>query len=523
MNEFVFHREPHDYQRQSFERSKDAEYFGLFYDPRCGKTKVINDTFRYNYERGRVDAMVVIAFPADVHLIWGDEAPKDFGPDFTEQSRILIWRRGKMRNVRGKNDLETLLAHDGPKVLTVNCEAISTDLAYNFLRRFFRRWRILLVADEDWLTNFSARTKRGLAISRSPNAVMRRLLTGTPAEEGPHNLYYPTTFLKPGCLGFKSMVAFKGRYFEYEQEEVTPGQFQRKKGFNRKTNTQFDIVKGFQNLEELQQKLLKFSDRVVRKGSTKVYSHRYFELTPKQRKTYDQLRDEYTADLSTGQFAVANVLTRMTRLQMVARNYWPPTKNGEPCPYCMMTGYMEDGAECAACTGLGMIITESAFERIDTRSPAVEALVEELQFSHRPFIVWCRFQQDVSDALSEALKVYPGRVGRFDGSVHQKERTAVYHAFQNGDLDGIVATEKSGLSRGHDCRRAKLMVYYSNEWSGRDRRQSEDRAESTDTEDWTDIVDLVAVDTRDLDVIEALRNKKTIGEMITGNGVRAVL
>jgi hypothetical protein len=519
MGDFEFYRQPHDYQRQTFERSKDAEFWACFYDPRCGKSKITLDTFRYNYANNRVTALVVIAFPSDVHLVWGDEVPKDFPPDFMAQTKMLVWRRGKMSGRAGVAAMNEVMAHDGPKVVTLNCEAIMTDLAWNFLRKFWRKNKVMLVVDEDWAINWTARTRRLLAMGKNANTVMRRLLTGTPAEEGPHNLYYPTTFLKPGCLGFTSMTAFKNRYFEYEQEEDG----QRKKGFNRKTNTEFDILKGYQHLEELQQKLSKFSDRVVRKGSTKIYSHRYFELTPKQRRAYDKLRDEYSVELTGVEFSVGNVLTRMTRLQMVARNYWPPTTNGEPCPFCMMTGYLETGDECNSCQGLGMIISTTDFERIDDRSPALEALVEELRYSHRPFVVWARFQQDVSDALEAALTVYPGRVARFDGSVPQADRVVVYRAFQEGALDGIVATEKSSLSRGHDLRRAKLMVYYSNEWSGRDRRQSEDRAESTDTEDWTDIVDLVAADTRDLDVIGALQQKKSIGEMITGNGVRAVI
>lgn len=519
MNDFEFYREPRPDQLAAFERAKDAEYFAHFWDPRVGKTKEINDQFRYNYGLGRVTALVVIAYPADVHLVWGDEVPKDFTPDFMAQTKMLVWRRGKMKSRAGLDAMNEIIAHTGPKVITLNCEAILTAVAWDFLRKFWKKNKVMLVVDEDWAVNWSGRTRRLLAMGKNSNTVMRRLLTGTPAEEGPQNLYYPTSFLKPGCLGFTSMAAFKNRYFEYEQEENG----ERKKGYNRKTNTEFDIVKGYQHLEELQQKLSVFSDRVVRHGSTKIYSHRYFELTPKQRKEYDGLREKYTVELSTGEFAVANVLTRMTRLQMVARNYWPPTKNGEPCPFCMMTGYLETGDECSSCLGLGMIIKESEFERIDNRSPAVEALVEELKFSHRPFVVWCRFHQDVSDALEAALTVYPGRVARFDGTVPHAEKRDAYRAFQHGDIEGIVATEKSGLSRGHDLRRAKLMVYYSNEWSGRDRRQSEDRAESTDTEDWTDIVDLVAIDTRDLDVIEALREKKSIGELITGNGVRAVL
>lgn len=509
---FDFHRPPRPEQARGFELAKDREYHAHFWDPRVGKTGVVNHQFRYNYDAGRVTAMVVIAYPSDVHLIWGDEAEKDFPPEFLANLSLLVWRRGgRMKTKAGHEQMEALLKHDGPKILTMNCEAILTALAWNYLRRFFARNKVLLVVDEDWAVNWSARTKRLLAMGRHQNSVMRRLLTGTPADEGPQNLYYPTTFLKPGALGFTSMAAFKARYFEYEDE----------KGYNRRTGTTFDIVKGYQNLDELNAKLAAFSDRAIRSGSEKIYAVRYFQMTPKQRAVYDRLRDEYVIDLEKGEAAVADVLTRMTRLQMVARNFYPPTKEALPCGACVATGYGEDGEECAACGTLGYLVTESAFERIDTVNPATEALVEELTFTARrgaprPFVIWCRFRQDVVDALEAARRVTP-RVARYDGSVPAADRAAAYAAFRTGELDGLVATEKSGLSRGHDLRRAQLAVYYSNEWSSRDRRQSEDRTESTTEGEWTDVVDLVAAETRDLDIINALREKRSIAALILGD------
>lgn len=517
MVNFTFYREPRPEQRRGFEISKDAEFFALFYDPRVGKTKVILDTFRYNYERGRVDAMVVIAYPSDVHLVWRDEAPKDLPPEFLEKTKLLCWRPGKMGTKAAQAELDALVPHPGPVIFTMNCEAIITPLGYRFLQRLFSRRRVLLVVDEDWSTNWSARTRRLLAMGRAKNTVMRRLLTGTPAEESPDDLYFPCSFLKPGSLGFGTATAFRARYTRYEEEEVTPGVFARKKGFNRRTGTTFDIKVGYQNLDELAERLSKFSDRVRRQGSNKVYAPRYFTLTDKQRSVYDKLRDEYVAELGDGPVPVAHVLTRMTRLQMVCRNYYPPEKIGTPCNACFNSGFLDDGSECERCAGLGMTVRTTDLQRIDARNPAQEALEYELRFSHRPFVVWARFIQDVEDALDAAIRVYPGRVARYDGTLSAEEREAAYHDFRAGKLDGLVATERSGLSRGHELTRAKLTVYYSNEFSARARRQSEDRTESMDKDAWTDVVDLVAADTRDLDVIEALRQKRSIAELVVGD------
>lgn len=517
--DYVFHREPRDEQRAAFEAYRDREYHAHFWDPRCGKSQVVYDTFAYNVDvTERIDALVVVAYPSDVHLEWVAEARAVLSPEFLERSRVLAWRSGKMGTKRASEELIELPGHPGAVIFTMNCEAINTPVGYKFLATLLRRRRALFVVDEDWATSWSARTRKLLVLARF--AVMRRLLTGTPAEESPDDLFYPCTFLQRGAIGHTSAQAFRARYTKYEEEEVAPGQFVRKKGYNRRTGTHYDIKVGYQNLEELGERLKRFSDRVVRQGSLKVYAPRYFSLTEKQRRVYDRLRDQYVAELGSGDVPVAEVLRRMTLLQMVARNFMPPTRTADPCTACAMTGFQEDGAECPRCDGLGATVRTSDLERIDARSPACEALAVELRMSPlRPFVVWCRFQQDVTDALEAARAVVgTDRVARYDGTVPQADRKAAYDAFRAGEIDGIVATEKSGLSRGHQLApRLRLMVYYSNEFSARDRRQSEDRGETAAGDQWYDVVDLIAADTRDLTVIEALRAKKSVAALVTGD------
>lgn len=503
--DFSFHRLPREDQLRGFELAKDAEYWAHRWDPRVGKSKVVLDTFVYNYLKGRVTALVVIAYPADVHLVWRDEAPKDISPDLYARTKLLVWQSSRMHSKRAQTKMAEFLTHDGPVILTMNCEAIITDHAWAFLRKIFARRRVLLTVDEDWATRWSARTRRLLALGRHPSTVMRRLLSGTMADEGPNDLYFPTTFLKPGCLGFTSVTEFRHHYMLAEE------------GYNRRTGTEYTTYTGTRNLEELNTRLSQFSDVAHRRGSNKVYQFRYFSLTDEQREVYDMLRDQYVAELSSGLLTVRNLLMRMTRLQMVARNYYPPEKRGVPCPLC-------DGTDddCPTCEGLGTVVKWTQVERIDRVNPAAEALKNELRLSRGPAVVWCRFKQDCLDAEAAASSVRE-KVVRYDGSVHPIVREEYYEEFKRGEIDVIVATIKSGLRCGHDLSRAHLTIFYSNEFSLRERRQAEDRTEehrSSDVENrWTDVVDLVAMDTRDVDVIEALRAKRELADLVMGNKV----
>lgn len=467
------------------------------------KTGVIIRTAEVNHRGGKIDAAVVIAYPNGVHRVWEDEWPKDWSEDLPY--KVVSWQSGRMTTVKAKAALEELLKFTGFAVLTLNCEAILTKVAEAYLKRFLAKRRVLLVADESsWLQSPSAaRTKRAHALSRHPNVIMKRALDGTPSDEEPLNLWSQCAFLDPNLLGHRSFFTFRRRYAVLE-EGYAPG------------GRTFQKVAGYQNLEELRDKLSKFSSRLRRADISdappKTYNKRYFQLTPTQREVYDRLRDEYMANLGGEDVPVSHVLTRLIRLQMVSRNYYPPETVGQSCPVCE-----GQDPECQRCSGFGIIVTETKLRRIDPdRNPAIDALVQELRTDSEPAIVWCKFRQDVTDAVAAAGKL--GRkVVRYDGTVSEEEREASYHAFRNGTADCIVGTVESGLSRGKDLTRAGLLCYYSNSYSLRTRRQSEDRAEGLLRDRSTTIVDFVAEDTHDERIIDVMREKRSLAELVMGD------
>lgn len=519
---FTFHRPPLAHQLAAFERFKDAPYQAHFDEQRTRKTKQILDKFRYRCDRD-VDALIVIAYPNGVHRVWIDELTKDFPPDFLARTRALAWASGKTTKGRMREAALALRAHPGPIVFTMNCEAIITEAGWKYLEWLLKKRRVMLVADESsWMAGFSARTKKALALSRRPNVVIKAILDGTPCDESPIELYHQTEFLHPGLLGFNTKTAYRAYYTEYQTD--ADGVMVKGRRYNKRTGKvdEYPIITGYRNLDELQDKLKSFSTRVLRSDVSdaprKTYQTRYFALTARQRKVYDRLRDEYVAELSSGAVPVANVLDRMTKLQMICRNFYPPDRTAYDCAACFGSSFLDDGSDCAVCGGIGAIVEAAPLERIDPeRNPAAEALVEELRVTRGPAVVWCRFRQDVEDASAAAVSV--GRTTyRFYGAMPEAAREAAYQAFRGGtENEVIVGTITSGLSRGRDLSRATTLIYFSNDFSLRARGQSEDRAESLDRTISTDVIDLVAEDTRDLDIIEALRNKRSLAALVTGD------
>lgn len=501
MTDFNFYRAPRAHQMEGLRISAHRKEFAILYDPRCGKTKVIWDTAQINYRCPpyNIDGVLIISWPSGVNRVWvEDELPKDIPPDLP--TTAVIWRSGKMDNKANREKLAELLTFEGLSVLSLNCEALITPLSWAYVGKFLKARRCLVVADEDWAASpGSARTKRLLAIGRHPHAVMRRFLSGTPADESPLDLFAPCAFLSPALLGHKSFWSFKSRYARLEQ------------GYAPGASHTFQRVVGYQNLDELQEKLSKFSHRVRRAdisdAPAKTYQKRYFQLSPKQRQVYNRLRDEFQIELSSGEQSLPNVLDRLTKLSMVARGYYPPQRVGTVCVAC-------NGSGCDICLDCGIVIEITKLERIDPdRNPAAEALVEELRFARGPLVIWNRFIQDVVDT-QEVLRRSGRFPGRYDGTVPSAAREASYLAFKAGELDSLVATGTSGLSRGHDLSRAETLIYYSDGYSLRGRRQTEDRAEQIGRTISTGVIDLIAEDTVDEARVAAQREKLSLAEML---------
>lgn len=502
-----FYRQPRAHQRTAYEQYKDKQYFALWFDPRVGKTKVIFDVWQHHLRHNRVDTLIIISYPSGVKYVWAEEIVKDLPPALVRQCKTVIWQAGKSTVGVRREEAIAARDHKGPVMVSLNCEALLTDDCWKYINWLLNSRKAMLVADESsWAANWTARTKRLLALGKNRNVIVRACLDGTPVEESPVEIYFPSKFLHDNALGFASKATFKARYLITEQRT------------NFKTGGKYEKLLGYQHLEELRQRMERFGVRVRREDVTdappKIFQSQYFELTAKQRRVYDQLRDEYTVELQGGKATAAEVLLRMTRLQMVSRNYWPGQAMGTDCPKCNGTGMIDDD-ECTDCAGIGIIVGQSKLERIDTVNPAIEALLESLKTVVSPTVIWCKFRQDAVD-VHTALQQAKIPVLLYTGAVSNADRIKRYQQFRLG-RHNLVATLGSGLTRGQDLSVARTLIYYSNDFSLRTRTQSEDRAEALNRRVSTEIIDLIAVDTRDEEVIDALRNKRSVAATVMGD------
>jgi hypothetical protein len=541
---------PYAHQLEGYLRSRDEEFFAFFFEQRCGKTKPTLDTAAYQFRLGAITALLIIA-PNGVHANWVREEIPAHLPDDVPYEAVL-WRSGRMATAMIRKTLESLLVTPKLAILAVNVDAIITPTLRDYLTRLFRQRTVMAVVDEslDISNHSAARTEMAIKIGR--RARFRRILDGTPAAASPLGLFGQTEFLKPiqpglratrtrpataptpGCLGFTSFYSFRNRYAEMEikdfgeKDKLCPdcrnGDLRPKEDCGRCVGLGFvgrmpvAVVKRYQNLDELREKLASFSMRVTRQECAdlpaKIYQKVFFELSAEQRRAYDELREEFITELRSGVTITASMtLTRILRLQQLTSNFTAVLPDPVTCEACRG----EPGAPCDACGDLGFIYPRvSAWEVIDPKTdPRLEAFLTTVDRLDGQGIVWARFRRDL-EVLEAACRGRGWTHTRYDGSVTGERREAAKRAFQTGEVRLLLGNQQAG-GRGIDLSAASWVYYYSHHWSLARRLQSEDRAQSLRRTDAVLYLDAVALDTVDDKIIRALRAGKNLSDLITGD------
>lgn len=479
---------------------------------------MIIDTAAIWYERSQCDAMVVVAMPGRVHSNWvRKEIPLDL-PDRIPRL-CYSWDSSKIGLKREQAKLEELLTFRGLAVLTVNGEAVIRVGFRTYLARFLKVRRALFVLDEFSLINAtpgSQRTKTLKKMGKHPGVVGRRILDGTPFED-PLGVYSPMEFLDPAILGFTSFYPYKHRYAKWkiERNHARSRVTGKNEVYEALDKGENDDESPYINQDELRDKLARHSYRITRRelGCTaeKVYQQHPFQLTPVQRRVYDELAKSSQAEFEGGTLTAKHALTRIMRLQQCASNYWPPEKVGFVHELCAGNG-------CEGCDDLGVVVGKTALRVIDLECDArLEALREVLNLNlGTPLIIWARFDNDVDKALALAREL-GFNPARYDGKVSNEEKDEAEDGFQQGRYGSIVGKQQSG-GRGLRLSRAKLIIYYSNQFSLLGRQQSEDRAEDLDKTEDTGVIDITAEDTVDDGlIVPALRSKKKVFDYLMGD------
>ena len=472
---YKFKTKPYAHQLSALEKSWDKDEYAYFMEMGTGKSKVLVDNIAMLYDKGKINAALIIA-PKGVYRNWySQEIPNHLASHIDHKTILWTATTSKAKD----KEYQQLFKPDlDLHILIMNVEAFSTKKGLEFAIKFLNCHKTIMAIDESTTikTPTAKRTKAILTLGGL--AKYRRILTGSPVTKSPLDLYTQCGFLNEELLGFTSYYTFRNRYAVMRNANFGGRRVQ--------------LVAGYQRLDELAKILKPFSDRVLKENCLdlpeKTYIERQVELTDEQKKTYETMKSAALASLKGKMATAPHVLTQLMRLHQIT------------------CGHLKNDDET---------ITEIKNNRIDS-------LLEVLEETEGKAIIWANYVYDIKRIVKAISKKYgEDSIVQYYGAIPAEQRQKNIEKFQdpNSPVRFFVGNPQTG-GYGITLTAANNVIYYSNGYDLEKRLQSEDRAHRIGQKKAVTYIDLIAPKTVDEKIRKALRKKINIATEIMGEELR---
>ena len=443
-----------------------------------GKTKVMIDNIGELYDRGAITGAVILA-PKGVYRNWSEKEIPTHLSDEIERD-ILVWNAAASQGQKDK--LTKRIKNWDKKTLqfmVFNIESLVSEKGKVLLSDFIKAHdgKVLALVDESTcIKNHKAkRTKAAIEIGKK--CLARRIATGSPVTNSPLDLFSQCAFLSKDLLGFGSYYAFKNTYANIEKVQNRQGQ-------------SYEKILSYKNLDNLSEKLNKFSFRITKKECLdlpdKIYTTRDVELTDEQKAIYREMSNYQFAMLETAdglqEMSAQVILTKFLRLHQVL---------------------------CGTFTA-----DDGVVHRIPNKR--TEALQEVLEETSGKVIIWATYLADI-ESIAEMLTKEYGKDSfvTYYGATSSDDRVEAIKKFQDESSPvrfflGNVQTAGRGIT----LTAASTVIYYSNNFSLELRQQSEDRAHRLGQKNKVTYIDLVVRNSLDEKIIKSLIEKRNIANEV---------
>lgn len=435
----------------------------LLWTMRAGKTKAAIDNAWYLFNARKIDAALVFA-PLGVHGQWLEQLDKHAPDDYWVGG---VWQCSAAGKLAPKLlAMRDRALHQPGLILPWFCfgkEQILTPAAFRFIVWVARKARCMLIVDEShhWRDPKARRWRSTVAISRFCPYV--RLLSGTPDDNSPLNLFAQFEILKPRALGASTYREFQDQYAII------------KPAWGRRGRIYQEVV-GFKNREQLNRRVAALSS-YVKEGDLRGLKlptavRRPFELTKAERVAYNKLREELLLEFDDGGLATAAAGgAALVKLQQVA------------------SGYVRD-----------IELVDRPLVKTPGRLAALQDFAEEFG-SGRSLVVWVKSAFEAAQVAS----VMP-LAEVINGDVKLSKRRLIRDGFQAGRVLTLIA-HPGCVGEGFNLSRAAALVWYGHTWDAALRRQAMARANEAGKEPPA-CVDLEAEDTVDKKILDCLALKR---------------
>lgn len=458
------------HQQNALLRAKNK--YALFFDPGCGKSRTAIEL--YKREMSWCKRILIVA-PLNVCRNWKDELGKYLGVD--HECTIIS---GQSKTVKIKLLQSYIGSHlqpsdlvrqrgDLPHFLIVNTECFRSKCYRDLLAKTNCSF-VIVDESHNFKSPTSLQTKGLFDVLGYLRPAFLYLLTGTPAPQGEIDLW--STFQMLGVTNLPFFV-WRKKYFDDRnaRRAGTTGYYP---DYKIRESSKLE----FQGL--LSQVSITAKKDEVLDLPPLIRTNVYCELSPEQRKHYDTMEDFFfAADSEGNELNATNILSRTLRLQQI------------------LSGFIDTAA-----------IPDNS------RLAALRYAIE--QTSGDQFIIWTIFKptyKQLASLLDDAGITF----GMLTGDQSPELRHSTIADFQAGKIRALIAHPRAG-GVGVNLTAASYSIHYTKNYNLVDDLQCEARNYRGGSERHKTItrIDIIAEDTIDEDITEALRGKKEVQDFILG-------
>jgi SNF2 family DNA or RNA helicase len=511
---------PFPHQLQAFQASCSKRAYAYLMDPGLGKTKLTIDTAAYMFERGYINALLVVA-PNDVHAQWLEEQMPLHLPDRIKW-RGIVWRANRTFPATA---IRNIVKHHEPDVLHVlamNMEALATQKGVAHAEAWLKAFKCLFVLDDSHEFGSPKALRTRAAMRLAPLAVARRILTGTLTGGQPFKTYSQMCFLDERILGEHSFVSFRSRYGIFRQRRLSNGR-------------SFPELLGYQNLEQLRDKYSPYSF-ICHKGDVVGLPPKLPQTVPTH--LSGAQRDLYRTLVNDG-MALLEAAEQGKPVKVQDLNDFDPDEQIQGATsitykikLTLILRLQQIAAGIVRTDDGKVSLIDGTWENCPKLHAAARYIEEFLDSSpHGKIIVWCHFRPAL-----EAL----------DKGFHELNQPGFQHVLVHGDIKGeeratrlaafkssapgtprVLLAHPRTLGTGQDMPVATTVLFVTRPWSLIQRLQAEDRAHRLTSKGTVTIADLIAhdspIDRKEMEVLSTKQSLMDRLEKLNANALRTML
>lgn len=411
-------------------------------------------------------------------------------PNEPDQRNLIITLNGLQTNWR--REIEALLGtsqeievYDGKQVQAASRWTIihyeAAKLERNYKKLTEGRWSTVIVDEAHRCKTRRARTNKGNVTNYGVvDALSKRcerlfLLTGTPMRQSPADLWPLLHFIDH--KKYSSFWRWVERYVIYEQ-----GYFGRK-------------PTGYQNLDLLAEELQPYTVRrtkaeVIDQLPLKNVHTIYCSMDGAQAKLYNQMVEDYVAELSSGVYMSAPTeVSKLMRLRQIATD-----------PSIMSDETNRPGKYLPSC-----------------KMDALYDMVKRIVFDEGEKVIIFSNWSSMVRRMADAFESLPIEILTYTGDTPKAQRQSIVDKFQTDPECRIFIGTIGAAGTGLTLTAARKVIFTDRAWTPDDNAQAEDRAYARMNDlHGVDVYKLITEDTVDESIDRYIEEKGDTVEQVIG-------